>query len=209
MRRTKEDAEKTRISLLEAAEALFLQNGVAHTSLEQIARSAGVTRGAVYWHFQNKADLFHALLSQVRLPPEQLTERLGMCDQTAPLKPMRDLCVEAIESLKQNPQKRRILTILLHRCEFTDELRPAQERHQAFVENIIKQFAEQFKKAEQRGLLNPNITPLQAAYALHTVTHGLLTESTRTDAAPKWLDAPEVMIDAVFRGLILNWNPNA
>lgn len=72
MRRTKEEAERTRCELLAAAERLFLEQGVAHTSLEQIARAAGVTRGALYWHFANKADLFHAMLEQVRLPPEQM-----------------------------------------------------------------------------------------------------------------------------------------
>lgn len=77
MRRTKEDSEKTRTAILLAAEELFLEKGVSHTSLEQIARAAGVTRGAVYWHFQNKAHLFNEMLNQVRLPPEQLTERLS------------------------------------------------------------------------------------------------------------------------------------
>ncbi|RQG66234.1 TetR family transcriptional regulator [Pseudomonas aeruginosa] len=76
MRRTKEDSEKTRTAILLAAEELFLEKGVSHTSLEQIARAAGVTRGAVYWHFQNKAHLFNEMLNQVRLPPEQLTEEL-------------------------------------------------------------------------------------------------------------------------------------
>lgn len=78
MRRTKEQAEQTRVAILEAAERLFLEKGVAQCSLEQIARAAGVTRGAVYWHFENKAHLFHEMLSQVRLPPEQLTERLNV-----------------------------------------------------------------------------------------------------------------------------------
>ncbi|OKN92428.1 hypothetical protein AM473_004620 [Pseudomonas aeruginosa] len=68
MRRTKEDSEKTRTAILLAAEELFLEKGVSHTSLEQIARAAGVTRGAVYWHFQNKAHLFNEMLNQVRLP---------------------------------------------------------------------------------------------------------------------------------------------
>lgn len=86
MRRTKEDAEKTRLAILEAAERLFLERGVAHTSLDVIAREAGVTRGAVYWHFQNKAHLFHEMLSQVRLPPEQLTERLCHCGNDDPLR---------------------------------------------------------------------------------------------------------------------------
>src|SRR5690606_12983243 len=59
MRRTKEQAEQTRASILAAAEQLFLEKGVAHSTLDQIARAAGVTRGAVYWHFENKAHLFH------------------------------------------------------------------------------------------------------------------------------------------------------
>ncbi|HAJ88702.1 MAG TPA: TetR family transcriptional regulator, partial [Pseudomonas sp.] len=85
MRRTKEEAEKTRIAILASAERLFLDKGVAHTSLDQIARDAGVTRGAVYWHFQNKAHLFHEMLNQIRLPPEQMNERLCTCDQQQPL----------------------------------------------------------------------------------------------------------------------------
>lgn len=119
MRRTKEDSEKTRTAILLAAEELFLEKGVSHTSLEQIARAAGVTRGAVYWHFQNKAHLFNEMLNQVRLPPEQLTERLSGCDGSDPLRSLYDLCLEAVQSLLTQEKKRRILTILMQRCEFT------------------------------------------------------------------------------------------
>ncbi|RCH22517.1 bacterial regulatory, tetR family protein [Pseudomonas aeruginosa] len=129
MRRTKEDSEKTRTAILLAAEELFLEKGVSHTSLEQIARAAGVTRGAVYWHFQNKAHLFNEMLNQVRLPPEQLTERLSGCDGSDPLRSLYDLCLEAVQSLLTQEKKRRILTILMQRCEFTEELREAQERN--------------------------------------------------------------------------------
>ena len=90
--------------------------GVAHTSLDQIARDAGVTRGAVYWHFQNKAHLFHEMLNQIRLPPEQMTERLCSCDQQQPLQALialRNLTVEAISTLASNEQKRRIFTIVV------------------------------------------------------------------------------------------------
>lgn len=134
MRRTKEDSEKTRTAILLAAEELFLEKGVSHTSLEQIARAAGVTRGAVYWHFQNKAHLFNEMLNQVRLPPEQLTERLSGCDGSDPLRSLYDLCLEAVQSLLTQEKKRRILTILMQRCEFTEELREAQERNNAFAD---------------------------------------------------------------------------
>ena len=93
-RRSAKTSVARRAAILVAAETLFLQNGVAHTSLEQIARQAGVTRGAVYWHFENKAHLFHEMLSQVRLPPEQMAERLSGCADRDPLLALRELCVE-------------------------------------------------------------------------------------------------------------------
>ena len=58
MRKTKAEAQKTREQLLQSALDTFLENGVSRTSLAAIARNAGVTRGALYWHFKNKEDLF-------------------------------------------------------------------------------------------------------------------------------------------------------
>lgn len=159
MRRTKEDSEKTRTAILLAAEELFLEKGVSHTSLEQIARAAGVTRGAVYWHFQNKAHLFNEMLNQVRLPPEQLTERLSGCDGSDPLRSLYDLCLEAVQSLLTQEKKRRILTILMQRCEFTEELREAQERNNAFVQMFIELCEQLFARDECRVRLHPGMTP--------------------------------------------------
>ncbi|MFP6863022.1 MULTISPECIES: TetR family transcriptional regulator [Pseudomonas] len=206
MRRTKEEAEKTRCAILEAAETLFLEKGVAHTSLEHIARHAGVTRGAVYWHFANKADLFNAMLNQVRLPPEQLAERMRGCPEHDPLQTLRELCIEAIENLAREPQKKRIFTILLRRCEFTEELREAEERQEAFINLFIALCEQQFNKPSVR--LHAGLTPRLAARALHALLIGLFYDWSRdpnlfdplSDAAP--------MIDACFRGLIRDW-PNA
>ena len=70
VRRTKEDALATRHRLIDAAELLFQSQGVSQTSLQQIAEHAGATRGAVYWHFKDKADLFNAMMERVTLPLE-------------------------------------------------------------------------------------------------------------------------------------------
>ena len=65
MRKTKAEALKTREDLLISALNTFYQQGVARTSLNEIARNAGVTRGALYWHFKNKEDLFDALFQMI------------------------------------------------------------------------------------------------------------------------------------------------
>ncbi|MCW3149684.1 TetR family transcriptional regulator [Stutzerimonas stutzeri] len=206
MRRTKEDAEKTRTAILTSAERLFLDKGVAHTSLDQIARDAGVTRGAVYWHFQNKAHLFHEMLDQVRLPPEQMTERLCSCDQRAPLdtlRILRDLTIEAITALALHEQKRRIFTILLHRCEFTDELRDAEERHHAFINQFIDLCEKLLEGAA--ACLRPGVTPRLAALSLHALVVGLFTDYTRDNALFDPITEAGALIDPLFRGLVRDW----
>src|SRR5688500_12124271 len=60
-RRKKEDALETRHRILDTAARVFLKKGTARTSLDDIAAAAGVTRGAIYWHFKNKIDLFDAM----------------------------------------------------------------------------------------------------------------------------------------------------
>ena len=65
-RRTKEDALATRHALLDAAERSFQVHGVARTSLAQIAEAAGLTRGAIYWHLKDKADLAKTLVDDCR-----------------------------------------------------------------------------------------------------------------------------------------------
>ncbi|MDO9638213.1 MAG: TetR family transcriptional regulator [Pseudotabrizicola sp.] len=205
MRRTKEQAELTRNAILMAAEELFLEKGVAHTSLEHIARHAGVTRGAVYWHFENKAHLFHEMLNQVRLPPEQMAMRLSACAERDPLLALRDLCVEAIENLAHDEQKRRIFTILLRRCEFTDELREAEQRHAAFIGQFISLCEQQFDNPCVRPRLQPGMSPRLAARILHAMIIGLLNDWLRDPTLFDPLNDTAPMIDACFRGLVQDW----
>ena len=205
MRRTKAEAEQTRNAILAAAEALFLEKGVAHTSLEHIARHAGVTRGAVYWHFANKADLFNAMLSQVRLPPEQLAERLRGCPEHDPLLTLRGLCIEAIENLARDPQKKRIFTIMLRRCEFTEELRAAEERQEAFINLFIELCEQQFNTPSAQLRLHAGMTPRLAARTVHALLVGLFHDWSRDPNLFDPLSDTAPMIDACFRGLIRDW----
>lgn len=65
VRRTREDALKTKEKIMNVAKVLFCKNGYDRTNLCDIADEAGVTRGAVYWHFQNKDELFLELLKNM------------------------------------------------------------------------------------------------------------------------------------------------
>jgi len=204
MRRTKADAEKTRETILATAERLFLSNGVAHTSLEQIARTCGVTRGAVYWHFQNKAHLLNELLDRVRPRPEQVAEQLNAHRTTShPLQGLRNFIVDILAGLAGNEQKRNILTILLLRCEFTEDLIEAQTRHTSFINNFIAMCEKQFELGAKH--LRTGISPRLAARLLHASLVGMLSDRLRD---PELFDAQAeapAMIDALFSGLLNDW----
>src|SRR5512140_3424665 len=96
VRRTKEAAAATREQLLDAAERVFRERGVTRTSLAEIATAAGVTRGAVYWHFRDKADLFFAMCERATLPLEESLERAGTATHADPLAALRTLAVDAL-----------------------------------------------------------------------------------------------------------------
>ncbi|MFV1941550.1 TetR family transcriptional regulator [Pseudomonas luteola] len=204
MRRTKEEAEQTRRDIIEAAEQLFLANGVAHTSLEMIARECGVTRGAVYWHFQNKAHLFHEMLNEVRTPMEVLNQQLCGCQGRDPIISLKDVCVNGMHRLTQDERSRRVMTILLHRCEFTDELREAEERNNAFISQFIGLCEQLWKHQEKR--LQPGVTPRMAAFAVHSMFIGLISDWLRDPGLFDPVKDSTAMFDILFRGLVRDWD---
>src|SRR5205085_4706262 len=60
-------AEATRRGLIAAGRRLFGAQGFANTSVDEVVKAAGVTKGAMYHHFRDKDDLFHAVVEQVKV----------------------------------------------------------------------------------------------------------------------------------------------
>lgn len=207
MRRTKEEAEQTRQAILDAAEALFLTNGVARTSLEMIARECGVTRGAVYWHFQNKAHLFHEMLSQIRIPADELTERLRVDGEEDSLQRLFKLCIEGMEKFTKPGREQRVMTIMLHRCEFTEELREAEERDLQFLRQFIRITDALF--TAQAARLQPGVTPQLASRLLHSLFLGTLSDLLRDEQTFAPLLATEQVFTTFFRAIVRDWAQSA
>lgn len=171
-RKTKAEAAATREALLDAAEEIFFENGVARTSLEQIARHAGMTRGAVYWHFKNKADLFSALLERVRLPFEELAEEAARINaHTSPLDTIHLACLVSLERLEQ-PSYQRILSILVHRCEFFGDINPLEMQNE-LANQCYEDLLEHFRRADEQQLLREGLSGEVATRLLQSTLGGL------------------------------------
>lgn len=174
-RRTKEDAQATREALLDAAERVFQQRGVSRTSLNDIAQAAGVTRGALYWHFKDKAALFNAMMHRVTLPLESALN--GIAEESAPgndpIGLLQKGLICALHQIATDEQTRRVLEIATMMVEHVEELGAIRERHlQAQRDNFERLSAALERASRSRGVALP--APVdQLARGLHALMHGL------------------------------------
>ena len=99
MKRTREEAEQTRERLLDAAEQVFQRKGVSRTSLEDIAREAGLTRGALYWHFKDKSDVFAAIVDRLNAPLVALEIAGADPDEPEPLARLREVLLRIVHDI--------------------------------------------------------------------------------------------------------------
>ncbi|NAW35321.1 TetR family transcriptional regulator [Halomonas alimentaria] len=177
-RRTKAEAAATREALLDAAEEVFLEKGVARTSLEQIARHAGMTRGAVYWHFRNKADLFQAMLGRVRMPFQELVAEIGDPSLVErPLEAIRLAILKGFERLEQ-PQYRRVHAILIHHCEVFGDIDPLAMQNE-MADESCGALADYFTCAARLGHLRDDLSPVIAAELMQAMLGGLFHDWLR------------------------------
>ena len=181
-RRTKADAQTTRNNLLDAAEQLFQSRGVSHTSLNDIATAAGTTRGAIYWHFKDKADLFNAMMERVTLPLEQ-TLVVAYVEQSAhPVAEIRSAMLEALRLIATDEQTCRVLKIATHQVEYTTDMGAVLERHLSVHGGCVARNHAALQRAFAARNQTPPIALDFAARGLQVLVEGLVHQ---------WLLNPE------------------
>ena len=200
-RRTKEDAQRTRDRILDMAEREFQRRGVSRTSLEQIAAAAGVTRGAVYWHFRNKADLFNAMMNRVTLPLEEEILRSGERTLDDPLAQIRGSYLAALRATVGDPKARRVFEIALFKVEHGNALRGVRERRLSGLRNRVDNVERGFRRAARLGLLSSTLPPRTAAMGMESLIDGLITNWMLEPLSFDLVRVGERAIDAYLRGL--------
>lgn len=200
-RRTKTDAQATRNALLDAAERLFDEKGVSRTSLQDIAAAAGATRGAIYWHFKDKADLFNAMMERATGPLEQLAE-VPHANASAPgMDHVFETMVEALRRIATDASLRRVMQIGIHRVEYVAELDAVQARHL----NMHRQWLARNRSALESAFAErpwPATTPPEmAALGLQVLVEGLLQSWLLDTTAFDLVQAGRSTIAIYLRGL--------
>ena len=172
-RKTKEDALVTRALILDAAERVFHLRGVSRTSLQEIAKDAGLTRGAIYWHFENKGELFHAMMERVTLPLMARMTVITPADEAQPLDRIRRNTASALRQIANDPQVRRVFEIATQKVEYVDELQSVRERHITGRNECIDDTHRLMQFAQDRGLVRADMDLRNATLGLFALIGGL------------------------------------
>lgn len=176
VRKTKSDALVTRQQLISAAIEQFALRGVTETTLTDIADAAGVTRGAVYWHFKSKAEIFNEMWSQQLPIREIIQHRLTQNEKENPFAFMKEMFVVALQYICQTPKQQALMQILYHKCEFSKDMLPESEIRQRLF----------FRYGKIRSLLNA------------CVCDGSLPADTDIETAL-------IILHSFFSGVLKNW----
>jgi AcrR family transcriptional regulator len=133
--------QKSRRELMEIAIDCFARFGFQGSSVDRIARMAGVTKGAIYYHFRDKEDLLAAAVADRIAEFEARVQRA--CEDADPLQALCRIAEVCADHATSNDRPRFIITLMVEAIETNEEisnqLRDMMRRFRAFVRNWIKQ----------------------------------------------------------------------
>ena len=203
-RRTKEDAIATRSSLIDAAERVFGEKGVSRASLNDIAQAAGTTRGAIYWHFKDKVDLFNAMMDRVTLPLERGHGAFEISNCPDAVQRLRAVMELVLRSVASDERTRGVFEIALYKVEYVGEMVRIRDRHLVASEGFTSELSRDFELAARQQQVVLSMTAAQAAIGLHALFDGLIRNWILCDGAFDLVGVGRISTNAFLRGLGLS-----
>lgn len=169
-RKTKQEAQETRQHILDVALRLFSQQGVSSTSLGEIAKAAGVTRGAIYWHFKDKSDLFSEIweLSESNIGELELEYQAKFPGD--PLSVLREILIHVLESTVTEERRRLLMEIIFHKCEFVGEMAVVQQAQRNLCLESYDRIEQTLKHCIEAKMLPADLMTRRAAIIMRGYT---------------------------------------
>ncbi len=182
MRKTKAEAQKTRNYLLKAALDTFYSRGISRSSLNEIAQTAGVTRGALYWHFKNKEDLFEGLFQNVFA---EISNDLAHDIETQSPDIWESFEVATInmfQRLETDETIRKFCNIIHLKCEYTEQNHAVVKIMRSYQDMWQRQLTDVLTLSLQKKQLPADLNINLAVVFMMSVISGLMN---------LWLNMPE------------------
>jgi AcrR family transcriptional regulator len=201
MRRTKEDAAMTRKSLLKAGLSVFSHKGFSSATLEDVAKEAGVTRGAIYWHFGSKADLYNTLLKEYSDRGDLIVQSAAAEGGTL-VEILRRVFVRLLTAVETDPDLKDIMGISMFKAERTADLVASLEQQLESSQTMIRSLAAFMSRGSTVGELRPDLDPAEMARAFLALQTGTIFLWLQDSTSFSLEESAPILADIFLQGII-------
>jgi TetR/AcrR family acrAB operon transcriptional repressor len=172
MKRTKEDAEKTRQALLDAALAVFSSKGYQAARLQDIAAIAGTTRGAIYHHFSNKAELYKALIKEAAQQGNVAIET-AVSTGGSFTDIFQRIFITTLQLLATDERFRQVTALSLYKTGISPALADLEEQRLQEADSLVTGIAATMQQGIAAGELRDDVAPETMARAFLSFQNGV------------------------------------
>jgi AcrR family transcriptional regulator len=181
MRRTKEEAAVTRATVLKAALSVFSAKGYAAATLDDVGAAAKVTRGAIYWHFKSKADLYNTLVEELSARGASVVQA-AVAEGGTLIDILRRVFVRQCALIEEDKEARAVMELALFKTGLNPELQAARKKQQEAGTALVQGIASAMEQGIAQGVLRDDLNPTDMARAFLAFENG---------AIQMWLAAPK------------------
>ena len=173
MRRTKEEAAVTRATLLKTALAVFSAKGYSAATLDDVAKAAKMTRGAIYWHFKSKADLYNTLVQEVSARGAAVVQQ-AVAEGGSLIEILRRVFVRQCALIEEDKEARAVMELALFKTGLDPDLQAGRKKQLEAGNALVTGIAAAMQQGIAQGVLRKDLDPADMARAFIAFENGAI-----------------------------------
>jgi len=173
MRRTKEEAAVTRANLLKTALSVFSAKGYASATLDDVAKAAKVTRGAIYWHFKSKADLYNTLTQELSARGASVVQQ-AVAEGGTLLEILRRVFIRQCALIEEDKEARAVMELALFKTGLNPELQAGRKKQLEAGNALVEGIADAMRQGIAQGVLRKDLDAVDMARAFIAFENGTI-----------------------------------
>ena len=173
MRRTKEEAAVTRATLLNTALSVFSAKGYSAAKLDDVAKAAKMTRGAIYWHFKSKADLYNTLVEEVSARGAAVVQQ-AIAEGGTLIEILRRVFVRQCALIEEDQEARAVMELALFKTSLDPELQTGRRKQLEAGNALVAGITDAMRLGIAQGLLRKDMDPADMARAFLAFENGAI-----------------------------------
>ncbi len=200
VRKTREESENTKSMILKSALDCFYEKGFSRTTFEDIAARINLTKGAVYWHFKNKAELLGELIRQ---QAEENRRQIGK-QYTLPdsVEALRRFFQKEAEYIERTPEVRKFNFFILFQVEWSDSVfNQVQAKTGEIRDFHFKTVKHALTVAQKNGEISPDTDIKKISVFIVSTWRGLINtyvcKDEKFSLSQTFLEGFDMVIDKI------------